>query len=125
MAKTTEQIKPNYAPVYAAALYPELAKLFQKHGYALAVHGSLARDFDLIAVPWGEKLSSQEEILKEITTTYAINIIGEPTIKKHGRIAHTLSIGFGECAIDLSFLYTLELINTEKSGTDRVLIDGV
>ena len=44
--KTVEQIKPTYAAVYAAALYPDLCKLFQKHGYALAVHGSLARDFE-------------------------------------------------------------------------------
>lgn len=35
---------PNYAPVYAAALYPDLAELFRSHGYALACHGSLARD---------------------------------------------------------------------------------
>lgn len=30
--KNAPEITPNYAPVYAAALYPELAKLFQAHG---------------------------------------------------------------------------------------------
>ena len=49
-------MKPaNRAAVYAAALYPDLAEIAREHGYALAVHGSLARDFDLIAVPWREK----------------------------------------------------------------------
>ena len=52
--KTIDQLKTNYGPVYAAALYPDLASLFHRHGYALAVHGSLARDFDLVGVPWGE-----------------------------------------------------------------------
>lgn len=101
--KKAEQLQPNYAPVYAAALYPKLAKIFQKHGYALAVHGSLARDFDIIAVPWAETLSSPEEIIKEITDGFVIHQIGEPTIKRYGRVAYLISVGFGDCAIDLSF----------------------
>lgn len=101
--KTTDQLQPNYAPVYAAASYPELAKIFQKHGYARAVHGSLIHDLDLIAVPWIENPSSPEEIFKEIEEKYVFRIIGEPTKKPHGRVAYWFSIGFGECAIDLSF----------------------
>lgn len=103
MSKTTEQLQPNYAPVYAAALYPELAKIFQRRGYALAVHGSLHRDLDLIAVPWAEKVSEPNEVLKEIAEHYVFRAIGEPTKKHHGRVAYFFSIGFGECAIDLSF----------------------
>lgn len=46
-------MKPaNNAPFYAAGLYPKLADIFRSHGYALAVHGSVGTDFDLIAVPW-------------------------------------------------------------------------
>jgi hypothetical protein len=101
--KKTEEIQPNYAPIYAAALYPKLCKLFQKHGYALAIHGSLARDFDIIAVPWGEKLSSPDDIIKEMTERFVFRQIGEPDEKRYGRIAYTISIGFGECALDLSF----------------------
>lgn len=37
----------NHAPIYAACLYPELAESFRTKGWALAVHGSLARDFEL------------------------------------------------------------------------------
>ena len=102
--KTADQIKPNYAPVYAAAMYPELAKIFQAHGYALAVHGSLARDFDLVAIPWAETVSTTEAVLAAVTTKFAVHIIGEPDVRPHGRLAYTLSVGFGECAIDLSFL---------------------
>lgn len=101
--KEVEEIKPNYAAVYTVALYPKLAKIFQKHGYALAVHGSLARDFDIIAVPWGEKLSSPQEVIKEITDGFVIHQIGEPDTRRYGRVAYTISVGFGECALDLSF----------------------
>lgn len=102
--KTSEQLKPNFGPVYAAAMYPGLAAIFHLHGYALAVHGSLARDLDLIAVPWTAKNSDIETVLKEVTTTYAVKLIGQPQTMNHGRVAYTLSCGFGECAIDLSFI---------------------
>lgn len=98
-----KELNPNHAPVYVAALYPDLAKVFQKHGYALAVHGSVARDFDLIAVPWIDEVSTREEVLAEVNKTFAVKMIGEPQEKNHGRVAYTISVGFGECALDLSF----------------------
>lgn len=107
MSKTAEQVKPNYAPIYAAALYPELAKIFVAHGYALAVHGSLARDFDLIGIPWAENVSDPELVIAEICSHFWIRVIEAPERvckKNHGRIAYTISIGHGECAIDLSFM---------------------
>ena len=102
--KTPDQIKPNFAPAYAA-LYPELAKIFQANGYALAIHGSMARDFDLVAVPWAETLTAPLKVIQEVTDTFNIRLIGDGEEKPHGRMAYTLSIGFGECAIDLSFLH--------------------
>jgi hypothetical protein len=80
MSKSCEEIEPNYAPIYAAALYPELARIFVDHGWALAVHGSLRRDFDLIAVPWIAAVSEPEVILTEITSKFWIRIIGQPKI---------------------------------------------
>jgi hypothetical protein len=102
--KTKEQLKPNFGPVYAAAMYPGLAAIFHRHGYALACHGSLARDFDLIAIPWAETVSKADDVLKDVTSEWALTICGEPEQKNHGRIAYTLACGFGECAIDLSFV---------------------
>jgi hypothetical protein len=54
----------NYAPIYAAALYPELSEIARSHGYALAVHGSLARDFDLICVPWAVQISEPKNCVR-------------------------------------------------------------
>ena len=102
--KDRDELKPNYGPVYAAALYPSLAVIFQSHGYALAVHGSLARDFDLIAVPWADAVSDPWTIIEQVIGEFAIRLIGEPASKPHGRTAFTLSIGHGECAVDLSFM---------------------
>lgn len=102
--KSANELKPNYAAVYAAALYPDLCPIFHRHGYALAVHGSLARDFDLIAVPWAESVSPPDVVLAGITGAFAVRLIGGLKMMRHGRLCQTISIGHGNCSIDLSFL---------------------
>lgn len=93
----------NFAPMYCC-VYPELAEIARKHGYAMAVHGSLARDFDLICIPWVESPNGPSAVVKEITTTFAMKTVGRPDTTWHGRERWTISFSFGECFIDLSFM---------------------
>lgn len=97
-------MKPaNLAPFYCA-IYPELAEIARKHGYALAIHGSLARDFDLIAVAWIEFPSTPQVVVDEIVNTFSIKQHGEPTLKPHNRLVYTLNVSFGDCFLDFSFM---------------------
>lgn len=93
----------NFAPVYAC-MYPQLAEITRRHGYALAAHGSMARDFDLICIPWVESPSTPQQVVDVIVENFAVVSIGEPEVKQHGRIVFTLSLGFGECFLDFSFM---------------------
>jgi len=93
----------NFAPVYAC-LYPQLAEIARKHGYALAVHGSMARDFDLVCIPWVENPSEPKIVVDEMVGTFAITQKEETTVTHHGRMIFTLPVKFGECFIDLSFM---------------------
>lgn len=101
-------MKPaTFGPVYALGLYPELAELFRRHGYALAIHGSVARDFDLIAVPWIEEAGEPGDVMAEVFRTFAI-VPGyrgerEPGVKPHGRRSYTVSMSFADLALDISF----------------------
>lgn len=92
----------NYAPVYLA-IYPKLADLVRSHGWALAVHGTMGRDFDLIAVPWVTSPITPEEVVESIIKTFAVKPVGWFELKEHNRRVITLSIGYGECFLDLSF----------------------
>ena len=97
-------MKPaNHAPIYAACCYPKLAEICRKHGYALAAHGSLAKDFDLICIPWIERPSSPERVVAEIIKNFAVHMIGEPETKLHGRLVVMLS-WMGGAYMDLSFM---------------------
>ncbi len=96
-------MKPaNYAPVYAG-LYPELAEIARKHGYAMAVHGSLARDADLICIPWVDDASEPQAVVDAITSEFVVRSVGEPSVREHGRIVYTLTVSAPGCFIDLSF----------------------
>ncbi len=97
-----------YDPIAAraaayCALYPMLLQVARDHGYALAVHGSLHRDFDLIAIPWVEEASEPLDLIKALKeATHTVTIHEEtdekyfqdckPEQKPHGRVAYALHV---------------------------------
>lgn len=82
-------------------------------GYALAVHGSLKRDIDLVAVAWTEQAVSSDELANAILqvarteTGYAelsADLAGEIRSERpHGRIAWAIIVAGGSY-IDLSVI---------------------
>lgn len=102
---------PVYAPAYAA-LYPVLCEIARSHGYALAIHGTLARDMDLVAVPWVENCSSAIELMDAISKHVAACMdvkngkgipLYVPERKPHGRVSWAIPLEFG-AVIDLSVM---------------------
>jgi hypothetical protein len=63
----------------------------------------MARDFDLVCVPWISEPSRPQAVVDEIIKTFAIVQVGEPDIAEHLRLRYTIAVKFGECFIDLSF----------------------
>jgi hypothetical protein len=55
----------NPAPMFAC-LYPALCDIARQNGYALAIHGSVTSDLDLIAVPWTETACEAENLMQAI-----------------------------------------------------------
>jgi hypothetical protein len=98
-------VKPAcYGPIYAAGLYPKLAEVFRAHGYALAVHGSVGTDFDLIAVPWTDDAGDPQAIIEAINAKFAAKFADtKPDPRPHGRMAYKLAMSFGDCSLDISF----------------------
>lgn len=97
-------------------LLPALREIARRNGYALAVHGSLERDIDLIAAPWREGAAPAEELIRDIFTAcyavlgYAIwphdwkegaafeppvGALPNPDRKPHGRLGWVIHLGGG------------------------------
>ena len=116
-------MKPaNFAPVYCA-LYPALAEIARKHGYAMAIHGTMARDFDLICIPWVETPSKPEEVVAEITATYATTDITNPGYKPHGRLAYSVCFGFGEFFADVLTHHNFSVMASANTTTTVVVLE--
>lgn len=89
-------------------------------GYALLVHGSLARDIDMVAVPWTHEAASPDVLIAALTrvcrehnrgVAYGHTDIGERTEdpdlfqrtpKPHGRIAVSIHLGGGAPEDDMT-----------------------
>lgn len=118
---------PTRAPFYAT-LYHGLCETARKHGYALAIHGTVTADLDLIAVPWVEEAAppetlvaalmahlgachydemlrrqlTDENLVSQILAGERKDILGASE-KPHGRQAWNLYLDHG-CKVDLSIM---------------------
>jgi hypothetical protein len=101
-----DQKKPTYAPAYMVGIYPALAERARSMGYALALHGSLQRDLDLIAVPWADEAAEPADLLAALCAEFDIdtnNPHGAPERRSHGRLCWSIPLWWG-AYIDLSVM---------------------
>ena len=104
-AKTPQGRKKLYL-----SLLPIIRKIARKSGYAVGVHGSMARDLDLIAVPWRSGAVMAETLAYRIHQATSRRACTRPELKKfrrpkpRGRVAYTLIIGPKGAYIDLSIV---------------------
>ena len=89
-------------------LLPPMRLAARGAGYAIAVHGSLQRDIDLVAIPWTTDAQAADELVERLNGVIAGVLgracqLGEWSEKPHGRRALTI-ITPGDAEIDLSVM---------------------
>ena len=90
-------------PMFYASLLPRLTTVARERGYALAVHGSMRRDLDLIAVPWTNDAMNPLGLVRALCRACGGNlahkshrqVMGEayeekPIEKPHGRLSYSI-----------------------------------
>lgn len=103
-------------------MLPILQEIAHAHGYALGIHGSLARDLDLMAMPWIKDAKPAAELIEAMRvavngivhktgtkagrwngTEFVDATIENPSHKPHGRLAWNIHL---ECGlfIDISVM---------------------
>ena len=91
-------------PAMFAALATPMQRTAMRHGYALAIHGSLRRDMDVVAIPWVDDADSPGDLIKALCRVHGLTDGGHVTQKPHGRLAYTLIIGTSRRYVDLSIM---------------------
>ena len=113
--KAHEFLHSSLVCIYAQLL-PRIREQGKRLGYAIAVHGTMTRDLDLLAVPWVEDAAAPEELVKMIAEAVGGFVVrnedngemergtvGKPTQQPHGRMSWNICWG-GRPFIDLSVM---------------------
>lgn len=79
----------------AAIFFPKIIPVARRHGYAVALHGSLKRDIDIIAVPWVDSASDPEVLIAAIRKIFDDRVPTPSENKPHGRVAYTVATWAG------------------------------
>ena len=112
-----DEKKPTWAPAYIVGIWPACVEIARSFGYALALHGSLQRDLDVIAVPWTDEASAPIDLVRALGEEFDIepnHPIDEPCVKPHGRLCWTLPLWWG-AYIDLSVMPRSKEENNAKA----------
>lgn len=100
--------------VYYLALLPTIREVARGMGYAVGIHGSMSRDFDLIAAPWAAEVAPPRDLAEalreavhghwaEAVAADPYHLDGQPGAKPHGRLVWSIHTG-GGAYIDLSVM---------------------
>lgn len=93
----------------------------RRAGYAVAVHGSMARDLDVIAVPWREGAVAPAVLVERIMAAIGGAFTPgqqNPALKPHGRLAYAINLHPTGMYVDLSV--TPFAPSPESTGTQEV-----
>jgi hypothetical protein len=85
-----------------AVFYPRLCEVARANGYALAIHGTMQRDCDLVAIPWTDEAVDPVALVNALQAESGgcwthpewddIAPNGTPTKKPHGRVAYSVHL---------------------------------
>lgn len=108
MSKNKSEVTHTGRAVFYTVIYPKFRQKCLELGYTLALHGSMATDMDMIAIPWVEDAAPETEVVKAISdcigeTVWKEYHIKDPKEQPHNRITYTLSI-YSDWYIDLSIM---------------------
>jgi hypothetical protein len=98
----------NLKPMLYLTVYPRLRKVAIDNGYTLALHGSVTRDLDLVAIAWTKEAATAQELIGEFMKNLKDGYINDEDItyeghKPFGRITFPIHLGRG-AYIDISVI---------------------
>lgn len=106
MSKDRYAITCNGRSAFYACIWDDIRQCAMNCGWAVALHGSLNSDMDIMAMPWVEDSMSFEELIKQISELFTDNDNSENYFityseKPHNRIVATIPI-FADFYLDIS-----------------------
>jgi len=106
--KSREHVVTNGKAAFYACMWGDLRTAALDCGWALALHGSLNTDMDIMAMPWTEDAKPVEDMVKALSgcfteSPFAKDHCTPHRTKPHGRVVYTMSI-WGNFYLDISVM---------------------
>ena len=97
MAKSREHIVANGKASFYACIWDDLRNAAMDCGWALGLHGSLAHDMDIMAMPWTVDAKPVEEMVQALSDCFTENPWKDHHIKPNynkpnRRVVYTMTI---------------------------------
>lgn len=99
--KKSTKIKPGLYAIY----FMHLKDIAESYGYNLLVHGSMARDLDLVAIPWVDNPRPEQKMIKD----FQEYLTGKQELRPDGSVHYTKLPGNRHS-------YVIELNRGNKNG---------
>lgn len=110
--KDRESVTTNGKAVFYAAIWNDLRQAAMDKGWALALHGSLASDMDIMAMPWAKDATTDVEMIESLkgcfTDANCINV--EVSDMPNNRRVYTFSI-WADFYLDINVIKPVELLH--------------
>lgn len=110
MAKDRQAVTCNGRAAFYAAMWDDIRQCAMDCGWAVALHGSLNSDMDIMAMPWAQEITCFPEMVRRISELFTGSSMaknyrityGE---KPYGRAVATIPI-WGDFYLDISAMET-------------------
>lgn len=106
MSKNRNAITCNGRAAFYACIWNDIRQCAMDSGWAVALHGSLASDMDIMAMPWVEEADTFEGLIEKISKLFSDNDLSKQYVitydeKSYGRVVATIPI-FSDFYLDIS-----------------------
>ena len=114
MAKDRYAVTCNGRTAFYACMYEDIRQCAMDCGWAVSLHGSLASDMDIMAMPWVDNAVSFKEMIDIVSKLFKDNDISSQYVityneKPHNRVVATVPI-FADFYLDISTINTADVV---------------
>lgn len=114
MAKDRMAVTCNGRTAFYACMYEDIRQCAMDCGWAVSLHGSLASDMDIMAMPWVENAVSFKEMIDRVSKLFKDNDMSSQYVityneKPHNRVVATIPI-WSDFYLDISTVNTADVV---------------
>ncbi len=125
MSKDRCAVTCNGRTAFYACMYEDIRQCAMDCGWAVALHGSLSSDMDIMAMPWVKNAVTFKEMVNRISKLFKDNDTSSQYVityneKPHNRVVATIPI-WSDFYLDISTIISIS--NQRATPTTEALYD--